>query len=87
MRAVRIAVTIAPTVASSLRAGMMTLTVSWPFASISRSGGQSCALLVRLVAHASTTGDMSVWCILIPQYTRCASADPGRTVVPAQIRA
>jgi hypothetical protein len=65
IRALRIAAAIVPTVASSSRAGMTTLTVAWPLACSSRSGGQSRALLVRQVDHVSTTGDMPVQRICI----------------------
>ncbi len=52
--------TIAPTVASSLRAGSTTLTRLSPLARSSRRAGQSAAEVVRYVAHASTTGDTSM---------------------------
>src|SRR6476646_1152012 len=77
IRALRIAVAIVPTVASSSRAGMTTLTVVWPLACSSRSGGQSCALLVRKVDHASTTGDMPVQLIRILRRDRHVSGDLG----------
>ncbi|MDI5938263.1 hypothetical protein QLR68_08775 [Micromonospora sp. DH15] len=48
--------TIAPTVASSLRAGRTTLTRLSPLARSSRRDVHSAAELVRYVAHASTTG-------------------------------
>jgi hypothetical protein len=59
------AVTIGPTVVSSFRAGMTTLTVVRPLACSSRSSGQSCALLVRYASHASATGDIPVGRMLI----------------------
>jgi hypothetical protein len=52
-------------VTSSFRAGMTTLTVVASLARSSRPGGQHWALLVRYVDHASTTGDIPVWRILI----------------------
>jgi hypothetical protein len=59
-KALRIAVTIAPTVASSFRAGMTTLTAVSPLARSSWYGDQPGALIVRYVDHASTAGDIPV---------------------------
>src|SRR5690349_11309633 len=64
-KALRIAVTMFPTVTSSSRAGMTTLTVVLPLARSSRRGGQSCVLLVRYVDQASTGGDIPVCRILV----------------------
>ena len=60
IRCSRMVDTIAPTVASSLRAGSTTLTRLSPLARSSRRAGQSAAEVVRYVAHASTTGETSV---------------------------
>jgi hypothetical protein len=66
---------------------MTTLTVVWPLACSSRSGGQPCALLVRQVDHASTTGDMPVQLIRILRRDRHASGDLGEEVYcPQELR-
>ncbi len=55
-RSVRMAATIAPTVASSSRAGSTTLIPVSPLASSRRRGGQSPAVLVRRANHDATSG-------------------------------
>ncbi|MCQ0012099.1 hypothetical protein [Actinomadura madurae] len=52
----RTAATIAPTVASSSRAGSTTLILVSPLAASSRRGGQSSAVLVRRSNHDATSG-------------------------------